>query len=308
MGNELIICLLCRVTEKEDDHKAAADDKIRKTKTSDDRVEPGHVTTASQSPAKHVSDSSALSNSTTVQSSGVKVSTVTETPAAHDSSLSATTAATASNVALTPPDVSTSTANRTSASTNNSTPGSTNTPGNITTPSSTNTPSSTTQPRPPVYVDLPDGRSNTSSPAKSSLSDAKASLVTATPANGETAPRVNRVSELSSHMTATSKQAESKPAPPGGQSLGVSHSATNIPQVTRPPVNQQLPSGWERRLDNAIGRYYYIDHNTHSTHWNPPQLSSQLPTVKPAPGELLVYITYCIELLYNVVWFLTDDV
>ena len=35
-------------------------------------------------------------------------------------------------------------------------------------------------------------------------------------------------------------------------------------------VNQGLPAGWEKRLDRTTGRFYYIDHNSKTTHWNPP--------------------------------------
>ncbi len=31
-----------------------------------------------------------------------------------------------------------------------------------------------------------------------------------------------------------------------------------------------LPEGWEKRLDQRTGRYYYVDHSTLTTHWNPP--------------------------------------
>ena len=29
----------------------------------------------------------------------------------------------------------------------------------------------------------------------------------------------------------------------------------------------ELPSGWERRRDAGTGRFFYIDHNTRTTHW-----------------------------------------
>ena len=35
-------------------------------------------------------------------------------------------------------------------------------------------------------------------------------------------------------------------------------------------VNQGLPAGWEKRLDRTTGRFYYIDHSSKTTHWNPP--------------------------------------
>ena len=35
-------------------------------------------------------------------------------------------------------------------------------------------------------------------------------------------------------------------------------------------VSQGMPAGWEKRLDPGTGRFYYMDHNTKTTHWNPP--------------------------------------
>jgi len=65
-----------------------------------------------------------------------------------------------------------------------------------------------------------------------------------------------------------------------------------------------LPVGWEKKFDQTIGRFYYQDHNTKTTHWNPPgswltngnpaQLSSRqeiinkqvIPTVVPQPSAV----------------------
>ena len=55
-------------------------------------------------------------------------------------------------------------------------------------------------------------------------------------------------------------------------------------------VNQGLPGGWEKRLDHTTGRFYYIDHNTKTTHWNPPanwldyQAQLQRRAVSEGPG------------------------
>ena len=49
-----------------------------------------------------------------------------------------------------------------------------------------------------------------------------------------------------------------------------------------------LPPGWEKQLDHRTGRFYYIDHKSRTTHWNPPTnwlmygQDSQPPT-KPHP-------------------------
>ena len=43
---------------------------------------------------------------------------------------------------------------------------------------------------------------------------------------------------------------------------------TAAPQVQVSGGN--LPPGWEKRLDHRTGRFYYIDHSSKTTHWNPP--------------------------------------
>lgn len=35
-------------------------------------------------------------------------------------------------------------------------------------------------------------------------------------------------------------------------------------------LSQGLPPGWKKRLDTTTGRFYYVDHNSKTTHWNPP--------------------------------------
>ena len=35
-------------------------------------------------------------------------------------------------------------------------------------------------------------------------------------------------------------------------------------------VETGLPTGWEKKFDSTTGRFYYQDHNTKTTHWNPP--------------------------------------
>ena len=35
-------------------------------------------------------------------------------------------------------------------------------------------------------------------------------------------------------------------------------------------VQTGLPAGWEKKFDSTTGRFYYQDHNTKTTHWNPP--------------------------------------
>ncbi|XP_059143552.1 ubiquitin carboxyl-terminal hydrolase 8-like [Physella acuta] len=42
--------------------------------------------------------------------------------------------------------------------------------------------------------------------------------------------------------------------------------------------SQNLPVGWEKRLDPATNRYFYIDHNNGSTHWTAPAMPLSKPT------------------------------
>lgn len=44
-----------------------------------------------------------------------------------------------------------------------------------------------------------------------------------------------------------------------------------------------LPPGWER-IVNAQGRPFYVDHNTRTTHWNPPPPPPPAPPAPPAPS------------------------
>lgn len=45
---------------------------------------------------------------------------------------------------------------------------------------------------------------------------------------------------------------------------------------------QKLPPGWEIGFDRSQGKYYYIDHNTRTTHWAPPIQQTQ-ETFYPSP-------------------------
>jgi len=48
---------------------------------------------------------------------------------------------------------------------------------------------------------------------------------------------------------------------------------TTKPQILQPIIYQiKLPVGWETKTDPKSGRLYYIDHNTRTTHWNPPSI------------------------------------
>ncbi|XP_046856973.1 ubiquitin carboxyl-terminal hydrolase 8-like isoform X2 [Xenia sp. Carnegie-2017] len=48
----------------------------------------------------------------------------------------------------------------------------------------------------------------------------------------------------------------------------------SMPQTftgSRTGMTHGLPPGWERVLDRQTGRYYFRDHNSKTTHWNPPE-------------------------------------
>ena len=51
-----------------------------------------------------------------------------------------------------------------------------------------------------------------------------------------------------------------------------------------------LPEHWEQKLDPKSNRYYYIDHRTKTTSWNPPDTTVSTPridrTAKPAAPRL----------------------
>jgi len=42
------------------------------------------------------------------------------------------------------------------------------------------------------------------------------------------------------------------------------------------PPNRPLPPGWERKLHEKSGRHFYIDHNTRHTSWDPPEIPESL--------------------------------
>eukprot|EP00039_Didymoeca_costata_P006576 m.91487 g.91487 ORF g.91487 m.91487 type:complete len:1003 (+) comp13305_c0_seq4:196-3204(+) len=69
-------------------------------------------------------------------------------------------------------------------------------------------------------------------------------------------------------------EVESSNARPSQSSRTSQASATGQPATGTSIVHMgaqlQLPAGWEQRFDGR-GRPYYVDHNTRSTHWQPPQ-------------------------------------
>ena len=54
-------------------------------------------------------------------------------------------------------------------------------------------------------------------------------------------------------------------------------SSTPFVAQAAPQSSTQLPSGWESQRD-ASGRIFYIDHNTRTTHWNPPTFQMNVPS------------------------------
>ena len=76
-------------------------------------------------------------------------------------------------------------------------------------------------------------------------------------------------------------QATSAPIPSNTTHVPQSQRSTSIPNVpqtftsSRTGMTHGLPPGWERVLDRQMGRYYFRDHNTKTTHWNPPESLTQ---------------------------------
>ncbi|CAL1537539.1 unnamed protein product [Lymnaea stagnalis] len=58
----------------------------------------------------------------------------------------------------------------------------------------------------------------------------------------------------------------------------VKHKAIEQPSSKNVPSNN-LPPGWEKRLDRATNRYFYIDHNRGATQWFPPPVISKPPEI-----------------------------
>lgn len=53
-------------------------------------------------------------------------------------------------------------------------------------------------------------------------------------------------------------------------------------------LNEPLPPGWGKQLDESTGRYFFIDHNTKTTTWDDPRPSLRRPQF-PQQGHSQVY-------------------
>ncbi|KAH9596982.1 BAG molecular chaperone regulator 3, variant 2 [Schistosoma haematobium] len=42
---------------------------------------------------------------------------------------------------------------------------------------------------------------------------------------------------------------------------------------------EPLPPGWEMRLDEKSGNFYFVDHNTRSTQWNHPVTNQEYSSI-----------------------------
>lgn len=58
-----------------------------------------------------------------------------------------------------------------------------------------------------------------------------------------------------------------------GREYYLDHNTQTTTWVRPQQVDEQLPAGWERRLDPK-NRVYYVDHNTRSTTWQRPTVNS----------------------------------
>ena len=54
---------------------------------------------------------------------------------------------------------------------------------------------------------------------------------------------------------------------------------------TRAQAQPELPPGWEMKFTKRDGRPYYVDHNTQTTHWDPPNNLVQIAQEEPAEGD-----------------------
>ena len=56
---------------------------------------------------------------------------------------------------------------------------------------------------------------------------------------------------------------------------------TRSPSVPKTPATPRiiLPDNWEQKLDPKSNRYYYIDHRTKTTSWNPPEKTISTPRI-----------------------------
>jgi hypothetical protein len=54
-------------------------------------------------------------------------------------------------------------------------------------------------------------------------------------------------------------------------------------------ASPSLPTGWEKRLDKATQRYYYINHNNKKTQWEPPQGMKHQPQEKKGGHGFFTY-------------------
>ncbi|KAJ9059430.1 E3 ubiquitin-protein ligase pub1 [Entomophthora muscae] len=97
---------------------------------------------------------------------------------------------------------------------------------------------------------------------------------------GTLAPGVGRTLPDSSSNSVNEEPSSSQTLPPSANDTD----SSTAPAGLSPFEDQygRLPQGWERRVDH-LGRTYYVDHNSRTTTWNRPPISSPGPSV-PNPS------------------------
>ncbi|XP_038076470.1 ubiquitin carboxyl-terminal hydrolase 8-like [Patiria miniata] len=103
------------------------------------------------------------------------------------------------------------------------------------------------------------------------------------PVEGDSEPQLQE--EIGNHKT--SREDTRKPAQPvnkhqqhASSTPVTSMSAPSVPistpsntmQISSTGTTSTLPAGWEKKLHLTSNKYYYIDHNTGTTHWSPPTI------------------------------------
>jgi hypothetical protein len=77
----------------------------------------------------------------------------------------------------------------------------------------------------------------------------------------------------------TSTPSPSRPITPHQQQTPISNNSPQLPQ--QQPNEPVLLPGWERRIEPTTKRVFYVDHNTKTTHWTPPNVVVKVKPQQP---------------------------
>ncbi|XP_071489174.1 ubiquitin carboxyl-terminal hydrolase 8-like [Diadema antillarum] len=107
-------------------------------------------------------------------------------------------------------------------------------------------------------------------PEDSQSSPSKRSATTSSSGDASSAPPASKVAENKSRpspvLPKTQPNQNSNAAPADGK-LASGASSGEVPTAE---VTTTLPRGWEKRWDEKSKRYFYLNHNDNTSHWNPP--------------------------------------